>query len=1620
MKALNSIALVAFLFFFSPNFVDAQYIVNVDTDLSAPGGAGAGVTGDFRYCIEQANGVPGSTITFAIPGAGPHTINLTAQINIINSTFVDGTSQAGQNRIILDGGGVVNNCIVFFACCGQNPAGAIIDGLIINNFIDNGITLNNTTDITVRNCYVGVESDGITAAPVNSNGILIFGGGSLNFIEDCLIMYNGSNGINMDNTTSNTIRNNVCSGNVSNGINLANGTSNNTMIGNYIGVDPTGLIDLGNGSNGINIILTSIGNKIGGAATAERNIISGNQGNGIYNEGCNLNTIQGNYIGTDKDGANILSNEGHGIQLTNGSGNNIIGGAASGEGNLISGNGSGLLFHGVYIEQASNFNLVQGNLIGTDASGMSRLANTGNGVSIGINAISNTVGGANSGEGNLISGNGFNNNTTVNYNSGISMAFGANDNTIQGNIIGLNINGTAALPNGNFGIWLNTVSDITIGGGGGARNIISGNGGFGTDRGLHIEECSDIEVYNNIIGFDINGTSAVGNGREGIALILSNNVTIGSVGLGNVIGNNGSDGIFLYESSDVVIKSNLIGVDINGNGSFGNANDGIALTQASISNTIGSIVSGEGNVIKNNGGNGVDLSIGSTISNTIIGNSISCNVQRGIELNDAGNNNYASSGSGSSSLLYVNNASSAPSWFGVAPANATIHVYEIGSCSSCSASDGGQQQGDIYLGSTTADGSGDWTFNSSATNIVVTATDGSGNTSEFSQCVSVCTDPVSAVISPSPSIEICADANAVLTATAGVSGAWSYTWSRGGVDIFTSGSNTYSTNLAGTYAVRINDSTDPNNTMCQATSSTMQVIVNDLPIVNPILGPDEVCDGDIESYNTNTSSSYNYSWSLPSGAIIQGVTDENVVSIDFDGASTGDLSVIATDPSSSCSSTSVSKNITVNSLPILTGINGSNSVCENSTELYTVEPSGLVTYTWNVTNGTLNSQGGQNTSITWGSNSGVLSVSAIDANTCISEIINLPVTVNSNPVITGISGDGTPNCNESGVSYTVAPANSGSNYTWTVPNGASIASGATGSGNTTITVDFGMDNGSIGVIEEVNGCASSVFQLPIELNGCGLNANFSIIGTDTICVGSSVTFHDETTGNPDAWLWDFDNGSSPPSANTQGDHTVTYSTVGSKTITLTATENGFDDTETKVAYVVVLDTTATSSVVGNATVCPNSSGEVYQVDDHLNSSYAWSIPSGASFVGPQNGNSITVDWGINGGVVSVQETNENGCPSNPKDLLVSMENATADAGPINVPSIDLCGNNSGDQYDFSIAPVNFATSYNWVIPSGATITSGSGTESISVDFGATYGSNLTIEVTPVGYCGSGSSSFAIISVGETVTPSVVITPNDNNVCASVPVMITAFPQGGGSSPTYDWYVNGQLNQSGALSTYTGFFNDDDSVNVIMRSSESCTTQSESSANSPVIINVLDTPIANAGLDTTISFDDFATLSSATYRNNTTSSGVTYFWTSSVDDAEISLQNPSTLYDLVQAEPTEKQTTYYLTVSKGQCSAYDSMIVTIDFTIWIPTGFSPNNDAVNDLFQIQNIEKYPGNRVEVYNRWGSLVYEADDYGIAEPLWDGTVDGKDLPMATYYYVVTWDSGNGQQAGPLTIIK
>jgi titin len=184
-------------------------------------------------------------------------------------------------------------------------------------------------------------------------------------------------------------------------------------------------------------------NALGGTSGTARNVISGNNGSGVFLTDADTsgNSIQGNFIGPDATGASAVPNGYEGIYIVGGASGNFIGGTSAGAGNVISGN----TLRGIYAYGTNTSgNLIQGNFIGTQADGTNALGNGWDGVVFFDGASSNVVGlaASGSGAGNKIAFNGFTGVYVGSDNNDMSVGNTLRGNNIfSNNYIGINLAG---------------------------------------------------------------------------------------------------------------------------------------------------------------------------------------------------------------------------------------------------------------------------------------------------------------------------------------------------------------------------------------------------------------------------------------------------------------------------------------------------------------------------------------------------------------------------------------------------------------------------------------------------------------------------------------------------------------------------------------------------------------------------------------------------------------------------------------------------------------------------------------------------------------------------------------------------------------------------------------------------------------------------------------------------------------------------------------------------------------------------------------------------------------------------------------------------------------------------
>jgi gliding motility-associated-like protein len=899
------------------------------------------------------------------------------------------------------------------------------------------------------------------------------------------------------------------------------------------------------------------------------------------------------------------------------------------------------------------------------------------------------------------------------------------------------------------------------------------------------------------------------------------------------------------------------------------------------------------------------------------------------------------------------------------------------------------------------------------TTYTVTGTDANGCVDTDTVTVNVVNQPI-ATITPATSVTICEGETTTLTANPGTG--FTYVWSTGATTQAIDVSPTTTTN----YTVTVSNSTG-----CSTTSIITTVIVNEA--LTPIIsGVSTVCAGTSTTLTASTSTGtlpLTYLWST--GATTEAITVTPVSNTSY--------FVTITD-ANGCSATTAVTTVNVNQLPVVPAITGTTEVCAGSTTVLvnptsggvwttanaavaTIDATGVVsgvaagstviTYTVTDVNGctsnaqallnvnalptlapiggTMNACIGSSTILTntttgggWTSaNVGVATVNSItgavagvtagtatitytytNSNGC-TNAVSTVVTINSLPVVAPITGTASV-C----LGSTTPLASNTAGGVWTTANTATATvNAATGlvtgvaAGSTTITY----------TVTNANGCVSSV-STPLLVNA--LPVIEAITGSTTVCAGSETIYANATPGG----VWTSAN-NAVASINAAG--VVTGGVVGLTTITYTVTNaNGCVESVSADIITNPQPVAPVITVTGPTMICPNTTTDL-------------SVP--AIFASYQWNNGLTTPSITTGlaGTYFVTVTNSEGCTVNSAPVTITIGDTIA---PVITAPADITYNLPSG---CSVSGLNI----------GQPITSDNcSVLNVTNNAPFTFGIGTTQVIWTV-YDGLGNSSTAIqtITVVDTVAPQIIapgaVTVASNINCEASGVFIgtaigtdncgftitndapSVFPLG---TTTVTWTIT---DLSGNTVTATQLVTVLDTqapyVNVV-DAKLTLSLQGEAVLDFGLIdVNTSD----NCGIDTIIFSQSLFTCSDV---------GVTPVVVTVIDNSgNISIANI-----MVTVEASGIDTDF-----DGIDDSCDDFIDTN--AIVIPSGFSPNKDGYNDVFEILGLDNFAAKNLTVYNRHGGLVYQSLTY---DNTWDGSFlnTGEPVPDATYYYILRLDNG------------
>jgi gliding motility-associated-like protein len=514
------------------------------------------------------------------------------------------------------------------------------------------------------------------------------------------------------------------------------------------------------------------------------------------------------------------------------------------------------------------------------------------------------------------------------------------------------------------------------------------------------------------------------------------------------------------------------------------------------------------------------------------------------------------------------------------------------------------------------------------------------------------------------------------------------------------------------------------------------------------------------------------------------------------------------------------------------------------------------------------------------------------------------------------------------------------------------------------------------------------------------------------CAGNQVTFTDASTiaspGTIVKWIWSFGEGNRI--TNTTGAPvTYTYAAVGQYTATLEVESNTgcksqvfskvINVTPLPVANIVLPEvclSDAFAQFTDSSFISDGSQGSFTYLWNFGDNNANTTNPNTSTSKDPRHKYSAVGIY-----KVSMTVTSKDGCSSTiTKDFTVNGSipvanfNVLNSAGLCSNTKVEIQNNSTVDfgtltkveiVWDAANEPTTVFTDRN---PSATAIYSHnypvlSNTKNYQVTFRAFSGGTCVNETTKtLTVNGSPKVSFTAI-------PNICVDANA--------IQITQSSEVTGVSGSFAFAGNGI--------TPAGFFTP--SVAGVGQTSIKYTyttnTGCRDSATMP--ITVLANPKVDAGPDLFILEGGSATINAKASGN-----GLSFLWTPATYLSSTSILNPMVV------PLADKR--YKLTVTaEGGCTASDEVFVKVLVAPEVPGAFSPNKDGINDTWNIQYLETYPGAIIEVFNRYGQIVYRSTGY---PKQWDGTVNGNPLPVGVYYYIINPKNGRKQITGSVTILR
>ena len=800
---------------------------------------------------------------------------------------------------------------------------------------------------------------------------------------------------------------------------------------------------------------------------------------------------------------------------------------------------------------------------------------------------------------------------------------------------------------------------------------------------------------------------------------------------------------------------------------------------------------------------------------------------------------------------------------------------------------------------------------------------------------------------PTPSATTICQGSTNTTYTTSATNATSYTWSVTGAGntisgTGTTGTVTWAAGFTGTATVSV--VANGCNGSSASSSTTVTVTPNVGTPNTPTPSATTICQGSTNTtYTTSATNATSYTWSVTgAGNTISGTGTTGTVTWAAGFTGTATVSVVA----NGCNGSSASSSTTVTVRPNNTfgTATSTPTLCINSS-LTTITHT-TTTATGIANDGILGANGlPDGISASWASDtitisgtptvSGVFNYSIPLTGGCGSIAATGTITIQE-PVVAAetIIGAATVCQGQNGVSYSVPLITNATGYTWTLPSGASIA---TGNNTNSITVNFSTSATSgIITVSGTNACGAGIVSAdyPLTVNTLP-DAAGTIVGTSTVCQGqTSVIYTVPSIANATGYVWTVPSGATIASGNNTNAITLDFNTSAvSGYITVQGT-NACGSGIISANFPITVNSLPSVSdiITGNPTVCLGQNGVSYSVPAVANATgYFWTVPSGATIVSGNNTSTIIVDFSTSAtsGNLTVFGTNACGNGIISANFSVTINTLPQAAGTI-VGDSTVCQGQNGVTY--SVPAISNATGYTWVLPTGASIISGTNTNSITVAF-STSAVSGNITVSGTNDCGNGviSANYPVTvnplpaDAGSISGPEIVC-QGQIGIVYSVPEIANAL--------NYIWTLpsGATITSGNNTNTITVSYSMAATTGIISVKGTNACGDGIVSANYVVTVSI--TPSITLNYSSTVCSEELVTVLPVNDVGNIVPPGTTYSWglptvTGGITGATALSGQANFNQILTNPTNTIQTASYSVTASTGGCSASTfSILITV--------------------------------------------------------------------------------------------